>query len=240
MARRRLDQRLLRKLSAKVSKSEQYIREQLSKRASKLGIASEVAQILWAKEYGIGTARFYHSLPPHIQDQVHKSLPAVFSRAPLAPLARVRRGPRRIPMRARRDSVRLASEFLLVDHELRERCGDLLRAKGKFDRVFREATTLLDDRLRILGSVAGKMNPADLVGKALNPDPDKAVLIVSDEADEQAGFFHICKGLVLAFRNPTHHRLTDRFTREDALRFCGFVDILLATLKQARRNPSVL
>jgi len=239
MGRIRLDQRLLGKLAARASKSEQYVREQISKRASRLGIASEAVQILWAKEYGIGTGRFYRSLPPHVQEQVHKSLPVVFAGSPLRLPGGVRGRHRSVPSRTRIDSVRLAGEYLLADQELRERCVDLLRAKGKFDRVFREATTVFDHRLRILGGVAGKMNPADLVGKVLNPDPNKAVLIVSDQADEQAGFFHMCKGLVLAFRNPTHHRLTNRFTREDALRFCGFVDIVLTALKQARRNPSV-
>ncbi len=80
------------------------------------------------------------------------------------------------------------------------------------------------------------MNPGDVVGKVLNPDPQKAVLKVSDERSEQEGMFSVCKGLTLAFRGPAHHTLSDDFTRADALKFCGFVDTLLAILETASRK----
>ena len=120
-------------------------------------------------------------------------------------------------------------DFLLQDAELRRRCRDILLAPRDYDRVLREATTILDNRLKAVSTLKG-MNPNALVGKALNPDPAKAVIVVSAEADEQEGFFNICKGIMLAFRNKTHHTLSDSFTQADALRFCGFIDTLLGVI----------
>jgi len=44
------------------------------------------------------------------------------------------------------------------------------------------------------------MNPENLVGKAINPDPAKAVIEVSSERAAQEGIYSICKGVMLAFR----------------------------------------
>lgn len=236
MPRTRLNQKLFRKLAKKTRKPEKYIREQISKRASRQGISPEAVQILWAKEFGIGTTTFQRSLPPHVQEQVRETLPSVFATA--APATRVRGRGKAVARRKGSDPIRLAIEYLLADDELKNRCADLLKAKGRFDRVVREATTVLDDRLKRQGGIVRKMNPLDLVGKVLNPNPSKAILKLSDDPDIQEGFYSICKGLFLAFRNPAHHRLSDRFTRQDALRVCAFVDTLLAVLKQAQKNPA--
>ena len=134
------------------------------------------------------------------------------------------------------DPVRDAIGHLLSDTELKKRCGDLLKGRGPYDRAVRESTTVLDHRLKKLGEIKGHMNPGDVVGKVLNPDPLKAILKVSDERSEQEGMFSICKGLTLAFRGPTHHTLSDDFTRADALKFCGFVDALLVVLDKASRK----
>jgi uncharacterized protein (TIGR02391 family) len=122
--------------------------------------------------------------------------------------------------------------MVLQDEQLRDRCRDLLTARKNFDRVFREATTVFDDRLKKLSGIK-KMKPQDLIGKALSPDPLKAVLEISSEKDEQEGFYCICKGVMLDFRNATHHALSDKMTRADALKFCGFVDTLLTVMGQA-------
>jgi hypothetical protein len=70
MAGTRLDQGILKKLAKKTGKDEQYLREQISKRATRKGIASPAAQILWVRALGIGAGRFLGTLPAHIQDQV--------------------------------------------------------------------------------------------------------------------------------------------------------------------------
>ena len=132
----------------------------------------------------------------------------------------------------RKSQVVAAIEYLLQDEELRERCKDLLKASKHYDRAIREATTVLDDRLKKLTGIKG-MLPQALIGKVLNPDPQKAVVVVSSDCSEQEGFFSICKGLGLSFRNPTHHNLSNKFTQQDAMKFCGFIDAILAVLKQA-------
>jgi hypothetical protein len=37
----------------------------------------------------------------------------------------------------------------------------------------------------------------------------------------------IQRGVVPAFRNRTHHHILDNFSQEDAIRVCGFIDVLL-------------
>jgi len=128
--------------------------------------------------------------------------------------------------------TRATIDTMLRDRQLRERCKDLLLANKHFDRAFREATTVLDDRLKKKPGVKN-LNPVNLVSKVLNPDPQKAIIEVSDENDEQERFHGICKGVMLAFRNKSHHELSDKFTREDALKFCGFVDAILTLVEQA-------
>src|SRR6185312_2278734 len=70
MARTKLDTGLLTKIASRLGKTEQYVREQISRRASRHNIASEAAQVLWAKELGFGTATMQRGLDAHIQQQI--------------------------------------------------------------------------------------------------------------------------------------------------------------------------
>ncbi len=228
MPRTRLNRGLLTKVANRTKKTEQYVREQVSRRASRRGIASEAALVLWAKELGFGTAAAQRHLDPHVQQQI--SAAGLLGRPSAAThkdsAARGEQTPRvQSPLRA-------SIDLLLSDQELKTRCADLLMARKSFDRVFREATVVLDARLKELGRIKGKINPAELVARVLHPS--KAVLLVSDYPDEQKGFFDLFSGLMAAFRNPAHHSINNKLTREDALRFCGFVDSLLTILGKAR------
>lgn len=119
------------------------------------------------------------------------------------------------------------------DAELKERCADLLSAPGHFDRVINQATQVLEDRIRSKAEIDRPLTGAALVNTALNTDPTKTILKVSESDEEHEGICHICRGLMLGFRNPTHHQIADRYSREDALKVCAFIDNLLSLINNA-------
>ena len=231
MTKTRLDPVLLQKVVKKTQKPEKYIREQISKRANRLAISSEAALVLWAKQLNVGTGTSQRKLSPTIQTEIRETLPAVFlpsARTSAKPINNTSK-PSRPPMLA------LAIEYLIRDDELRNRCKSLLRASRYFDRVLREATTVLEDRIKRLSGVKGQRG-AGLVSTVISPKPDRAILRVSTEAYEQQGFHDICRGIMLAFRDTTHHDLSDTIRKEDALKFCGFIDIILGILGSATKQ----
>lgn len=65
------------------------------------------------------------------------------------------------------------------------------------------------------------------MNEVVKVDPQKSVLKFSDDKNEQDGYASILRGVVGAYRNPTHHHLLDHTTREDALKVCAFIDGLL-------------
>lgn len=231
MKKNRLNEKLLEKISLKTKYDIKYLREQVSKKANKLGITSEAALILWAKKLGIGTVSFQRLLQPHIQGEIRNTLSLIANHHLKEDNAKKNEK----AVIGVKNTSGLKIEDLILDVELQDRCKDLLKAKRNFDRVFREATTILDNRIKKLAGLT-RMKPLDAIGKAVNPDPTKAILKISDENFEQEGFFNICKGLILLFRDRTHHEISDKFSREDALKFCGFVDIILATLNKAKKS----
>ncbi len=228
MTTRKLDPLLLKKLSQKTGKGEKYLREQICRKSSQLGIYPEAYLILWAKKLKMGTLRAERKTGknfPQVLDQIRESMPYFLE----GPKTFKRKRAQKISF----PSLRLAAENLIGDEILKNRCKDLLRAKKYFDRVFREATTILEDRIRTISKIDAR--GVDLVAKALNPDPNKAIIKVSNDPSEQEGVFNLCKGVILAFRNPTHHKLTDQFDEKDALRFISTIDLLLAIIKRASK-----
>jgi uncharacterized protein (TIGR02391 family) len=227
MPKIKLDQDLLTKMAKKLGREKQYIREQISRRASNGTVSSHAAQLIWARELGLGIASSLNRADSAVCTEVRDRT----SIAPFRARARLEVRPakkKQKPTTVLRDTV----DFLLQDAELHGRCRDLLLAKRHYDRVVREATTVLDDRIKKASTIKN-MNPSALVGKALNPDPARAVIVISSERDEQHGFHSICSGVMLAFRNKSHHNLSNNFSQTEALKFCGLVDALLAVLGKA-------
>src|SRR5262245_12428567 len=70
MAKRRINPSLLEKMANRSGKSQKYLREQISRKAGKQGISSAAAQIVWAKELGIGTANALNKLPADVREEV--------------------------------------------------------------------------------------------------------------------------------------------------------------------------
>ena len=66
----RLNQTLLHKVAKRLGKTPQYIREQVSRRASREAVSSDVALIMWARSLGIGVASALNKVPPSVQQQL--------------------------------------------------------------------------------------------------------------------------------------------------------------------------
>ena len=127
--------------------------------------------------------------------------------------------------------------LIIRDKQLHDRCGDLLRAANNYDRVVREATTVLEDRIRtkvpheILSQTIP--NSADQVGETLVNkliNPDKPILSVSGDKTRRVAFFKILTGVFSYLRNPYHHKLDDQTEWSWAWSVVGLVDQLLADI----------
>jgi uncharacterized protein (TIGR02391 family) len=231
MARPRiLDSKIMSKIAKKIGKKDiTAVNRIVSKKASKLGISAEAALILLAKEYGVGTSTYQRKLDVTKQAEVRDALPAVF-----APLQNIKHSVRTKndkgtkPTISKRASLKLAVEYLIEDQELRSRCQDILMASANFDRPINQATLVLEDRIRKKSQPPSKLVGENLVGYAFNESISRTVLrVVSNDADDQRGFTQILRGVVSAFRNKTHHHIVNSFSREEAMRVCGFIDVLL-------------
>lgn len=66
----RLDSLLIKKLANKINKPGKYIKEQISKRASRNNVSSEAFFVKWLRDEGIGCQRYYNKLDPNIKKQI--------------------------------------------------------------------------------------------------------------------------------------------------------------------------
>ena len=74
MAKKRLDPELLRKLALRRGKSQKYIREQISRRASKSGRCSEAELVLWCNSASIPTTRYLNKQTQRVRTEVQEGL----------------------------------------------------------------------------------------------------------------------------------------------------------------------
>lgn len=127
--------------------------------------------------------------------------------------------------------------LVIRDDALRNRCSDLLAAPGNFDRVLREATTILEDRMR--GAVAHERltvllpSAADQTGDRLVNalfNPTNPVLSISDDRAGRVAFRNMLAGTIGYLRNTSHHAIDDQTAWSWAWSVAGLVDQLLADI----------
>ena len=121
------------------------------------------------------------------------------------------------------------------DDELRNRTSDILSAPANYDRALREATTILEDRIRGKVPDLSKLIPKtsdmtgeNLINKLLSP---KDPVLVCRDRHRQGPLFRMFGGVVAYLRNPSHHSVDDNVKWSWAWSVVGLVDQLLDELE---------
>jgi hypothetical protein len=127
--------------------------------------------------------------------------------------------------------------LVIKDEELRRRCSDLLSSPGNYDRVIREATTVLEDRIRRRPpfDVLTRLIPqsADQAGDNLINQlfaPDHPVLLISSDRGRRIAFHRMLLGVVSYLRNHYHHQLDATTEWSWAWSIVGLIDQLITDI----------
>lgn len=126
----------------------------------------------------------------------------------------------------------------IEDTELQKRCGDiLLEASDAFDRVINQATQILEDRIKKKSNLQDtNLIGLPLVSKAIHSKIELTILKFSDNPDIQEQYSALFKGIIGVYRNSTHHGFDYVCTREEALKFCAYIDMLLKEVENAEKQ----
>lgn len=90
---RTYDERLLKKLAAKLNKPDKYVREQISKRAGSLGVLPETYFVLWLMENKVSATKYIKTLDAGTRAEIQQNKSAFtgakVKRSPIQPTASV-------------------------------------------------------------------------------------------------------------------------------------------------------
>jgi len=123
--------------------------------------------------------------------------------------------------------------LVIHDTELRDRCSPLLEAPQNYDTVIREATTVLEDRIRsrpphgVLTReipISGDQTGDNLINKLCNPE--HPILSVSNDRTRRIAFRNMLIGVTSYLRNPYHHTIDSRTEWSWAWSTVGLIDRL--------------
>lgn len=134
--------------------------------------------------------------------------------------------------------------LVIYDDELKARCTDLLAAPGNYDRVIREATTILEDRIRrkVSHELLARLipNAADQTGENLASrifSPKEPILVISSDQKIRLALHRMLLGVVSYLRNPSHHHLDPNTEWSWAWSTVGLIDRLLADINNCTLAP---
>ena len=212
------------------------IMTKLAKKLDKTNLAA-INVMVSKKAAKLGAAIYQRKLDSTKQAEVRSALPAIFTSGERRiELPSSRRANGKKPVISKKSALRLTVEYLIQDSVLLGRCQDILLASSNFDRPINQATQVLEDRIRKKAQPPTKMTGENLVNFAFNEDLARTRLqVASSDADDQRGCTQILRGIVPAFRNITHHQIIDSFSREDAMRIVGFIDVLLRVVDNSKK-----
>ena len=212
------------------------IMTKLAKKLDETNLAA-INVMVSKKAAKLGAAIYQRKLDSTKQAEVRSALPAIFTSGERRiELPSSRRANGKKPVISKKSALRLTVEYLIQDSVLLGRCQDILLASSNFDRPINQATQVLEDRIRKKAQPPTKMTGENLVNFAFNEDLARTRLqVASSDADDQRGCTQILRGIVPAFRNITHHQIIDSFSREDAMRIVGFIDVLLRVVDNSKK-----
>lgn len=128
----------------------------------------------------------------------------------------------------------------ISDHELTSICIPILASDGRADTVIREATTILENRIRNKPSheYLSKLIPdsSRQSGQRLVDAlfaPKSPVVVVSTDERERAGVFAFLKGIFAYPRNSTHHQFSESLETSWAWSVVGMIDHMLGLIGKA-------
>ena len=119
----------------------------------------------------------------------------------------------------------------IMDEELKERLEPLFRHESlPLDTIVREASVLLEHRLRQLTGAGDTLSGVQLVDATLQPS--RCAIRFSDHDGEQDGARFLYRGAMQFIRNPPMHRLVT-YPEATARALVRLTDCLLVLLSQA-------
>ena len=128
--------------------------------------------------------------------------------------------------------------LIINENELPACCIDLLTAPGNYDRAIREATVILENRIRNkcphetlsrLIPLAADQTGDNIINKLFSPD--KAILIISNDRNKRIAFHKILLGINAYLRNPSHHTVDPNTEWSWAWSIIGLIDQLLSEIE---------
>lgn len=121
-----------------------------------------------------------------------------------------------------RKLIELASPFL--DKEIVEQCIN----KEKAEDIITSAFRILEERIRKQIGASYERSGVDLVNDAFNTSTGK--LTIGETKSEREGVYHLFRGSMLFFRNPSAHRYVKDYTEFEIFEIVTHVNLLLNIL----------